>query len=136
MAGASRVGGEAMKDYEFDLNNPEHLRERAAALEHKGKLEFCTDDCIWIPRHFPEEGLLSPNRRYRPAREPKIVPYTLDTFPVDLLWVKRKDSKELWTIGQVSNEFVHITNLGKYTFQQFLELFTQYDGSPCGVKKV
>ncbi len=125
-----------MKPYEFNINNPEHLRERAAALEHEGPLEGYSTECIWIPRHFPEEGLLSPNRRYRPAREPEIVPYTLETFPADLLRVKKKDRNGIWTIEYVTDGIMYINRIGQYTFQGFLEHFTQCDGSPCGVKKV
>ncbi len=124
-----------MKPYEFNINNAEHCRERAVALEYDGELEFYNDDFKWIPRLI--QGVaLEPDARYRPAPEPEIVPYTLDTFPVDLLRVKEKDGKGMWTIRYVTIVGVCVEVLGDFTFKNFLGKFVQCDGSPCGVKKV
>ncbi len=124
-----------MKPYEFDSKNPEHLRERATALEHKGELEVLSPDYVWLPRLVQGEPL-ERGLRYRPAPEPEIIPYTLDTFPADLLRVKRKGKRELLTIGHVFEKRVFVPGTGLYTFHDFLEHFTKCDGSPCGVKKV
>ncbi len=125
-----------MKLYEFDSTNPEHLRERAAALEHNGALEYLNNIGKWVPRGLAAREPLDSIRRYRPAREPEIVPYTLETFPLDLLRVKRKDRNGIWTIGNFTDDRVAVSGLGVYTFQVFLEHFTQCDGSPCGTVKI
>ncbi len=124
-----------MNPHEFDSTNPEHIRERLAALGHEGELEVLHDDGRWRPRTM--HGLpLEPDARYRPATESEIIQYSLETFPVDLLRVKEKDENGLWTIRYVTIVGVCVEILGDFSFKNFLEKFVQCDGSPCGVKKV
>ncbi len=69
---------------------------------------------------------------YRIKPEPKLRPYTREEWEkVDK--VKNKSQGSTHTVLIVYDTLVHISGFVTYRFDQAMEVFTNLDGSPCGV---
>lgn len=111
---------------------PELLRQNAEAMiaHADGKPVQFFDDGFW--KDVPEPQWDFPNIRYRPKPEPVTRPWGPDEMRGK--WVRYKGSGNDYLIHAIVDGKARMLGLDAgYSPDRLLELFTQLDGSPCGV---
>lgn len=83
--------------------------------------------------------LFSPEWEVRLAPSPKLVPWTVDTFPKDRpVWVRMKpecgSARNFNLVEVFGPDCVHLASHGWKTWGELLTGYTQHDGAPCGVE--
>ena len=109
-------------------------------LRYGAELSFKENDRCESPFRYKYQDAEMPiseawGHECRVKDVPKIVPYTIDTFPFDRVggtWVKRKDGDDIYHIESISGNCVNTADF-RYTYISFLEFYTWRDGSPCGI---
>lgn len=68
---------------------------------------------------------------YRIKPEPRLEPYTLETFPREA-WFKIKNDSQLYRAVKIGTGGIEIYGPGHVTFKKLLSDWQHEDGSPCG----
>jgi len=92
---------------------------------------------------YPWEDCANPNwnwvdLEYRIKPEPKVVPWTADTFPMTRpVWVSRKcwadNSRALIVWAHGKGVFLQGIDIHDIEWTTLASDYVQYDGSPCGI---
>jgi hypothetical protein len=113
--------------------------DAARAAEDGRKWQFCDGNEWFTPTNQSVEfleNLISNQIRLRPAPEPIIRAWTLETAPVDqavfVKYVADGEMDEIWMIEGWRKDGVNIACHGGVSYEQLRTDYLRADGSVCG----